>query len=227
MIRKFAAMEKSTIFVCFLLLNQALGFKLQTRRRSNSTGGKIVGGEEIEISQAPYQVLLLEALGNDEANECGGSIISPNFILTAAHCTYGTNEKNWTVYAGSNILAAGEQYKVKKITNHPRYVAATKNYDFALMELATKMTLEDEVKEVIELPARNDKIADGTAGFVSGWGDVEESGASSDVLRGVTVFTVKQSDCMKAYPTMTNKMFCAGVPGGGKDSCQVCIFELF
>lgn len=47
--------------------------------------GKIVGGEPAEIEDYPYQISLL-AYGS---HSCGGSIIAPNKILTAAHCTEG------------------------------------------------------------------------------------------------------------------------------------------
>lgn len=44
--------------------------------------GRIVGGAEIEISEAPWQVSLLRF----NSHTCGGSIISENYVLTAAHC---------------------------------------------------------------------------------------------------------------------------------------------
>ena len=49
---------------------------------------KIVGGYNITIQDAPYQVYLLLQMGNDDY-QCGGSIISERYVLTAAHCLAG------------------------------------------------------------------------------------------------------------------------------------------
>lgn len=53
--------------------------------------GRIVGGVAISISDAPYQVALLLDYWNTGyySQSCGGSIISRNVVLTAAHCTNG------------------------------------------------------------------------------------------------------------------------------------------
>lgn len=52
--------------------------------------GKIVGGENADITDAPYQVALLYGRpGGSYSQSCGGSIMSANVVITAAHCPYG------------------------------------------------------------------------------------------------------------------------------------------
>ena len=50
---------------------------------------------------------------------------------------------------------------------------------------------------------------------------LKENGKVSQNLMGVQIPTVSQSDCRRSYGTLTSRQFCAGVPQGGKDSCQV------
>jgi trypsin len=59
-------------------------------QKSNKKDGKIVGGIAIDISFTPYQVFL-----SANGAWCGGSIISANLILTAAHCVYGVTSSMW------------------------------------------------------------------------------------------------------------------------------------
>lgn len=56
---------------------------------------KIVGGNEISIADAPYQVALMEYYEETQvvAHYCGGSLISERFVLTAGHCEYETHGK--------------------------------------------------------------------------------------------------------------------------------------
>jgi trypsin len=177
-----------------------------------------LAGEVIALSRAPYQV----SVQNKGRHECGGSIISENFILTAAHCTFVTRSRDITVRVGSDKLqSGGEVFTVKKIKNHPNFNPFTYNYDFAVIELWGKIKMKVGVKEVIELPIHDDPIEDGTITFVSGWGDTQNSSESSEILRGVEIPTVNQKRCKEIYSNLSNQMICAGnLVNGGKDSCQ-------
>lgn len=72
------------------------------------------------------------------------------------------------------------------------------------------------------LPAANSDPATGTSLTVAGWGALRENGAGSTALQKVSVPVVSRASCRASYGTsaITNNMFCAGFPAGGKDSCQ-------
>ena len=55
---------------------------------------------------------------------------------------------------------------------------------------------------------------------MAGWGTTSESGYVSSVLRAVDVLTMANSQCRRAYHWVNAGQVCAGVPQGGKDSCQ-------
>lgn len=179
-------------------------------------GGKIVGGLPIEINEAPYQV----SLQDRGYHICGGSIISEDFVLTAAHCTSGNKAKNFKVRAGTALYArGGVTIQVQEIIQHEDFDMWEINFDFSLLRLEKKFTFSDEIA-MIALPEQDETVVDGTLCFVTGWGNTLNSEESRDKLRGAFVPSVSNEDCDKAYGTITDQMICAGFKKGGKDACQ-------
>lgn len=100
-------------------------------------------GKVIPLSDVPYQVSM-QVKGR---HECGGAIISPTFILTAAHCTYLTRARDVTVRVGTeSIETSGEVFAVKRIKTHPLFNPFSYNNDFAVIELLSKISLRIGVK---------------------------------------------------------------------------------
>lgn len=91
------------------------------------------------------------------------------------------------------------------------------------MQLATLLTFGPTIAP-ITLAKFNEPIIKGQISHVTGWGALKEGGSSSKQLQVVEVPIISLDDCKKAYNStliVTDRMFCAGVPEGGKDSCQV------
>uniref|UniRef100_U5EZ49 trypsin n=1 Tax=Corethrella appendiculata TaxID=1370023 RepID=U5EZ49_9DIPT len=176
---------------------------------------RIVGGFEVDITDAPYQVSL-----QSWGHFCGGSIISSKYVLTAGHCV---DSHNFQVRVGATDRTKdGEIFKVKKVTRHPKYNGAKIDYDFAVVELEKKIKF-DETKQPIELPEQDEEVVDGTLCKVSGWGNTQSALESNIVLRAAMVPSVNQEDCSEAYAEfggVTDRMICAGYTEGGKDACQ-------
>lgn len=183
-------------------------------------GGRIVGGELIPISSAPYQI----SLQYKAQHSCGGSIISRTFVLTAAHCVYQIRVRFLTVRLGTaRASAGGEVIELSSVKIHPQYNSKNYNFDFALLQLSRAIDLEPGVKEIISLPSLNEPIADGSSAVVSGWGETMHSSDSRDLLRGVAVNIINQDLCSGVYSNLRNEMICAGdFAYGGVDACQVC-----
>lgn len=64
-------------YVIKVFTNYIVGFK-----RPHNNGARIIGGQQAERGQFPYQVQIQYF----NQHQCGGAIISPNWVVTAAHC---------------------------------------------------------------------------------------------------------------------------------------------
>lgn len=171
--------------------------------KNKKDDGKIVGGSPTEIEQVPYQIALLR---NDRFI-CGGSVISPTWIMTAAHCTNGSTAQNFSIRAGSTFYARdGTVVPVKTLAQHPEYGSGDMDYDFSLLELETPLEYSNVIQNV-PLPEPEETVSDGTECLVS-----------------VKVQTINKQRCSVLYQftfEFTDRMLCAGVPViGGRDSCQ-------
>ncbi|KAH8410031.1 hypothetical protein KR009_004268, partial [Drosophila setifemur] len=180
--------------------------------------GRIVGGQESNIADIPYQVSLQRGY-----HFCGGSLIAKGWVLTAAHCTEGSAILLSKVRIGSSRTAdGGLLVGIKRVHRHPKFDSYTIDFDFSLLELQ-EYSAENVTQAFVRLPEQDANIADGTPVLVSGWGNTQSSQESSAVLRAVTVPKVSQLECTEAYRnfgSITDRMLCAGLPEGGKDACQ-------
>jgi len=181
---------------------------------------KIVGGSEAVPHSIPWQVSLRRK--SDNFHFCGGSLLDPTTVITAAHCT-----EIWD-YASEVVVVAGDHsqrnddgteqtVEVDQLIVHENYGAghAYEN-DIALWLLSTPFDLTDAVQGVT-LP---EALQESTGSCdVSGWGTLSAGGSTPDVLMVVSVPVVTDAICKIEYPfNIAESMLCAGERG--KDSCQ-------
>jgi secreted trypsin-like serine protease len=187
----------------------------------------IVGGVPVNnISELPWQVALVDGDDSKRDQFCGGSLIAPNWVLTAAHCIDNfivlLDPKRVDVIAGTiKYDAGGERMNVEKIIVHPQWgqPGAQNDFDAALLKLATPAKLG----QPITLIPPSGSLPEGPNVRVSGWGALSEGGSGSNQLMRVDVPVVSNTECNKpeSYDgRITAQMFCAGLREGGKDSCQ-------
>ncbi|XP_017773878.1 PREDICTED: trypsin-7-like [Nicrophorus vespilloides] len=181
---------------------------------------KIVGGEQVSIDTFPYQVSL-QYYGK---HICGGTILNPQHIVTAAHCTNGLRARYFTVRAGSSEhVRGGQLVQVDRIHQHPLYNTQPLDYDVTVLKLKKPLIMGNGVMAVNLVPA-DTALTPGTVGFISGWGYQQEGGQVSDRLYAVGVPIIDKDSCRKIYGNtnnvITERMICAGYNEGGKDSCQ-------
>jgi secreted trypsin-like serine protease len=176
---------------------------------------EIIGGSAASANQFPWQARLLV---NGQFN-CGGSLIRPNWVLTAGHCVYGLSASQFTVILGDHrqsITESTEQSRgASRLILHPGYVHSTIQNDLALIELSSPVTLNAAVS-TIPLQTANWGWQSDTQ--VSGWGRTSGTSSSSDVLRYVAAAVVDNSACNNAsalFRDLNATELCAGAPGTG------------
>merc|ERR1712168_163926 len=187
---------------------------------SLNQGDKIVGGEEAEPHEFPWQVSLRRK--SDNFHFCGGSVLNENTVISAAHCTViWESADEVVVVAGEHDKTVDEGTEqtvdVSKLTVHENYQQghAFEN-DIALWSLAAPLEMNEFVAAV-PLPTQG-QDSQGSC-TVTGWGTLSSSGSTPNVLMKVDVPVVSDGTCRLEYPfSIADSMICAGETG--KDSCQ-------
>ncbi|NXG42804.1 KLK14 protein, partial [Psilopogon haemacephalus] len=176
---------------------------------------RIIGGVPCSITSRPFQVAIVKR----GQILCGGSLVHPQWVLTAAHCKQPI--RSLRVLVGTDTLreGSGQVRRIQKLQLHPRYDPRRNDNDFMLLRLDNPARLGPSTK-VLNLPTACP--TPGTRCSVSGWGTTRSPGAKlPQKLQCASIETFSRSQCSRAYGShITPNMFCAGVPQGGIDSCQ-------
>lgn len=184
-------------------------------RQPKEEEDRIVGGTDAPEDRYPTITILSDKYGNFV---CAGSLILPNVVLSAAHCTNYVEIAQLGVY--NRLLASFTPAKVETFTIiekivHPRYIMTESDCDFVLLKLSGS----SKSIAPITLNDNPNTPAAGATVTAIGWGATSEGGSTSYKLREVNLSVVSQSQCQLIYgPTVTDNMICAG--GEGKDACQ-------
>ncbi|WP_181708543.1 trypsin-like serine protease [Chthonobacter rhizosphaerae] len=215
---------------------------------TEENSARVVGGQKARKGEWPWQVKVFAPDPEQRGRfggHCGGSLIAPTWILTAAHCFSGTRSGQQDLFARDLLVVTGRNrvdkiitvgandeaaLKVADVHLHPQFDRKVFANDIALIELAEPSSAQPvglagpDDGPVLEVP--------GTVATVTGWGYTQANHGWDDRylpsdLQEVEVPLVSRPTCRAAYRdssmrtnSIDERNLCAGYPEGGKDACQ-------
>ncbi|XP_049825222.1 brachyurin-like [Aethina tumida] len=179
---------------------------------------RVIGGTEAARNSIPWQAGLII----DGSSFCGGSLISRNYVLTAAHCTSGA--RSILVILGAHNIQQTESTQQRinsgKIITHSGYSASTISNDIALIKLSTPATLNSAVQTVPLAKSGSGTWAN-QASVLSGWGRTSDSSSSiSSVLMRVGLTTITNSVCQSTFGSSVRSTNICTSGSGPKGGCN-------
>jgi secreted trypsin-like serine protease len=240
-------MTQVKALVAQVLLFVAMIVAASASAAAGSSTEMIVGGHPVEDGKYPWQVRLYTSV-NDKVGFCGGSIIAPQWILTAGHCMVDTPK----VVVGFGSIDRTQTTKIEseKVIVNPDYLAGEKA-DLALIKLSKP--IPNAVAIGLADPTTDQSLlTPGAKVTVTGWGAIWDFQAFNDAmnvmagrkalsehklleaneleapikLHEVDIEVIDPGECQSVYKSLNIPAFsigeteiCATAPSGGKDSC--------
>jgi len=187
---------------------------------------KIIGGGGAVDGEYPWMAALIssDVEDNYEGLFCGGSLIHPYWVLTAAHCVVGAKAEDIDVVLGATDLdnsPGAKRIAVAEIVVSPDFNDFTLDSDFALLRLAEPAPAGLPVLSLVDRPVLANP---GVQAIVTGWGDTTDGDKNYPVRLQevqVPIVDLAVANATEAYAgTLSENMLAAGLANGGKDSCS-------
>uniref|UniRef100_A0A671SFT2 Kallikrein-7-like n=1 Tax=Sinocyclocheilus anshuiensis TaxID=1608454 RepID=A0A671SFT2_9TELE len=177
---------------------------------TSTFGADIINGKKAKKNSMLY----MASVQIDGKHKCGGFLINPSYVLTAAHSKLFTNMQ----LCSSNL----RRYTVQNRHKHPSYKDAKTGNDIMLLKLSKKLKTGKGVK-TIKIPSKDKPLKPKTKCQVAGWGQTEQENVVNDLL--VTdVSPINSSICQtmwkKVRVNLPKNILCAGGFETKSGTCQ-------
>ncbi|XP_051549127.1 granzyme G-like [Myxocyprinus asiaticus] len=191
-------------------------------------GADIINGKQAKKNSLQY----MASVQVDGKHKCGGFLIDPSYVLTAAHCD---QRGNMTVILGAHNINPDRKnlrrYTVQNKHKHPHFKNVKTGSDIMLLKLSQKLKTSKDVK-IVKIPGKGKQVKPNSKCLVAGWGQTERNDEVNDLLF-TEVSTIRLTDCQmlwrKLNMTLPDNVLCAwrvktksGVGKGDSGGPLVC-----
>ncbi|XP_003739796.1 trypsin-1-like [Galendromus occidentalis] len=193
---------------------------------------RIIGGDDANFGEFPWQAHI--KIGRQQ---CGGALVSHNYVLTAAHCVHLNPLRRITVVLGAFDIqstryarsSSARTYRIVEKKIHPNFAFSASQpdrFDVALLRLDQHVQYQENILPVC-LPPRGWTF-EGWRATVTGWGKTDASlnnRYGTRVLQKVQVPIITRQECEKWHQLrgihikIFPEMMCAGYKEGKRDAC--------
>jgi len=188
---------------------------------ASAPSGQIVNGDDATECAWRWQA----SLQKSGRPFCGGTLVTPEWVLTAAHCV---SKPDFDVTFGDYNTSARSSRQQKRsaaeVYQHPSYTSRPTRWDYALVKLDSPVEINECVGTAC-LPEEN--IPAGSKCWITGWGTLQAGGSTPQILQEAEVDIISNEDCVTKFgysgSLIDESMICAqGRSADGKirDACQ-------
>ncbi|XP_069904176.1 transmembrane protease serine 11A isoform X2 [Oryctolagus cuniculus] len=180
---------------------------------------RIMSGDIAAKAAWPWQA----SLQRDNIHQCGATLISNTWVVTAAHCfKNNANPRQWTVSFGTTINPPLMKRNVRRIIVHERYRSPAREYDIAVAQFSPRVAFSDDIRRVC-LPEASASFRPNSTVYITGFGALFYGGESQNDLREARLKIISNDVCKQPQVYGNDikfGMFCAGYLEGIYDACR-------